>query len=176
MIVIKRYSNRKLYNTATRSYITLEELFTLAQDGNEIKIIDHTTGADITTAIMTQVLAQQEKQTRGLIPQALLEKMVQLSGLTLFSMRESMKAFTDPAAYIADDIQRRLDTLHSGGRITKEEHAHWLELLLDPELSPAFLQTEDHQAGASMDEVQHLLSQIDALEKEVAALEGKKKL
>ena len=175
MMIIKRYSNRKLYNTDSRAYITLDEVSDLVQSGAEIKVIDHLTGADITAAVMTQVLAKQEKYTGGMIPKAFLERLVQLSGLTLYSMRESMKAFLDPAAYMKDDITRRLTVLLKQEKISAAQLTEWSELLLNPELDPVLVQDEDDQPAVTLQEVQSLLLQIDELEKELDALEKKRK-
>ena len=172
MVLIKRYSNRKLYNTETRSYITLDEIAEMVQLGTDVRVVDHLTGTDMTASTMTQVLARQEKQGSGMIPQALLERMVQLSGLTLYSMRESMKAFLDPAAYMANDIQRRFDYLQASGRITPEDREKYSALLLDSEVDPIFIKTEEDEAGATMEELQSLLDQIDALEREINQLEN----
>ena len=93
MILIKRYTNRKLYNTNIRKYVTLDEIANLLQLGEEVQVIDHPTGEDITTATLTQILAQQEKTVTGSVPQDMLQRMVQLSGLTLNAMKESIQAF-----------------------------------------------------------------------------------
>ena len=174
MVTIKRYSNRKMYNTDSKSYVTLDEISELVQAGAEIKVIDHLTRADITAAIMTQVLAKQEKNTGGMIPKALLERMVQLSGLTLFSMRESMKAFLDPISYMQDDITRRLDVLRRQEKLDDESVQTLKTLLLDPDLDPVLVKDEEEQPAATIQEVQRLLDQIEALEKEFAMLEQKK--
>lgn len=175
MIIIKRYSNRKLYNTNSRAYVALDEVSDLVQSGAEIKVIDHLTGADITAAVMTQVLAKQEKYMGGMIPKALLERLVQLSGLTLYSMRESMKAFLDPASYMKDDISRRLTVLRNQEKISADQLRELKELLLNPELDPVLVQDEDDQPAVTLQEVQSLLLQIDELEKELNRLEKKRK-
>jgi len=175
MVTIKRYSNRKMYNTDSKSYVTLDEISELVQAGIEIKVIDHLTRTDITAAIMTQVLAKQEKNTGGMIPKALLERMVQLSGLTLYSMRESMKAFLDPVVYMQDDITRRLDSLLRQRKLDSQTVDQLKTLLLDPELDPVLIKDEEEQPAATVQEVQRLLDQIEALEKEFSELEKQKK-
>ncbi len=116
---------------------------------------------------MTQVLAKQEKNTSGMIPKALLERMVQLSGLTLYSMRESMKAFLDPVVYMQDDITRRLEMLLRQGKLDSQKVQELKILLLDPELDPVLIKDEEEQPAATILEVQRLLDQIEALEKRV---------
>ncbi len=65
MIIIKRYSNRKLYNTETKQYITLEGLGALIQQGQEIQVIDHISGDDLTALTLIQIiLAVSETEIR----------------------------------------------------------------------------------------------------------------
>ena len=175
MVIIKRYSNRKMYNTESKAYVTLDEISYLVQTGGEIQVIDHLTGADITAATMSQVLARQEKKMGGRIPQVMLERLVQLSGLTLFSMRESMKAFLDPVAYMSSDITRRLDLLLQKNQIDASLYEEFKKLLLDPDLDPVLIRNEEDEPAASIEEVKALLNQIDDLEKELEKLEQEKK-
>ncbi len=66
MRLIKRYSNRKLYDTATRTYITLEGVAGLVQEGAEIKVVDNETDEDLTTVILSQLLLERERSRRSL--------------------------------------------------------------------------------------------------------------
>ena len=172
MILIKRYSNRKLYNTSTRKYITLEEIAELLQAGEQVQVIDHKTDEDITTATLTQILAQQEKAEIGSVPQALLQRMVQLSGLTLNAMRESIQAFLDPVAYTTHDIKRRLDILVARGKLDTLEREYWERLLLDPGLAPSLMKTEEEEPAATVEDLQKLIDQIDALEVRLAEMDN----
>ncbi len=54
MLRIKRYSNRKLYDSATRRYVTLEEIADAIRRGDDLQVTDHTSGADLTTQVMLQ--------------------------------------------------------------------------------------------------------------------------
>lgn len=171
MVLIKRYTNRKMYNTSTRKYVTLDEIAELLQAGEEVQVIDHPTGEDITTATLTQILAQQEKSITGSVPQDLLQRMVQLSGLTLNAMKESIQAFLDPIAYVSHDILRRLDMLVSSGKLTSLEREYWERMLLDPDLAPVLMTTEEKEPAATIEDLQKLIDQIDALEVRLAELD-----
>ena len=69
---IKRYQNRKLYNTITKRYITLEDVGKLIRGGSDIVVTDSVSGEDITTHILTQVIMGQEKRGQGILSQGLL--------------------------------------------------------------------------------------------------------
>lgn len=68
MKTIKRYPNRKLYDTSTSKYITLEEIANLLKTNEELRVIDSKTGEDITSITLAQVLAEQEKRRAKDIP------------------------------------------------------------------------------------------------------------
>lgn len=171
MVIIKRYANRKLYNSNTRSYITLDDIAQYVQDGDEVQVIDHTTGEDITTATLTQILAQQEKNDVGSMPQVLLQRMVQLSGLTIHSMGESIRAFLDPINYTDNEIQRRLEILKKQNSISEVERKRLVDMLTDTHLHQSLVKTEDDQPAATFEDLQRLIDQIDALEEKLKAIE-----
>ena len=60
-ILIKRYANRKLYNTATSRYITLKGIAELLDDGEEVRVVDNETGEDITKVALSQILVDSER-------------------------------------------------------------------------------------------------------------------
>jgi PHB/PHA accumulation regulator DNA-binding domain/Poly(hydroxyalcanoate) granule associated protein (phasin) len=60
--LIKKYANRKLYDTRTSSYITLEGIAALVRDGHEIKVVDRETGHDLTQVTLSQIVLSEEKR------------------------------------------------------------------------------------------------------------------
>ena len=60
--LIKKYANRKLYDTRTSSYVTLEDLARLVRDGHEIKVVDRQTGQDLTQVTLSQIVLSEEKR------------------------------------------------------------------------------------------------------------------
>jgi polyhydroxyalkanoate synthesis repressor PhaR len=60
--LIKKYSNRKLYDTYTRRYITLEDIGRLVRDGRDVKVVQRDTGEDLTPAILSQIVAREERR------------------------------------------------------------------------------------------------------------------
>ncbi len=77
---IKRYPNRKLYDTETSRYITLEEIAEHLRAGGEVRVVDSRTGRDITSVTLAQVLVGQEKRQRGEIPFQRLLALLQTGG------------------------------------------------------------------------------------------------
>jgi polyhydroxyalkanoate synthesis repressor PhaR len=75
MRLIKRYSNRKLYDTEMRSYITLDGLAALVVEGEEIKVVDNDTEEDLTSVILSQILLERER-TQRFLPSAVLSQLL----------------------------------------------------------------------------------------------------
>jgi polyhydroxyalkanoate synthesis repressor PhaR len=59
-VIIKRYGNRRLYNTETSSYVNYQDLVKLIRDGHDIKVIDSRTKADVTKSVLMQVILEEE--------------------------------------------------------------------------------------------------------------------
>ena len=76
MLLIKRYLNRKLYDTQARRYITLERIANLIRQGTDIQVIDHDSGEDLTAITLAQVIAEQEKKQSGSVPSSVLADLI----------------------------------------------------------------------------------------------------
>ena len=76
MIEIKKYSNRRLYNTETSSYITQEDVVSLIRQGKQFKIRDVETKKDITSSILTQIVLERETMGTNLIPEEFLKQII----------------------------------------------------------------------------------------------------
>jgi polyhydroxyalkanoate synthesis repressor PhaR len=80
-IVIKKYANRRLYNTGTSSYVTLEDLAGLVKRGEDFIVYDAKTGEDITRSVLTQIIFEQEnKGGQNLLPVAFLRQLIRFYG------------------------------------------------------------------------------------------------
>ncbi len=79
-IVVKKYANRRLYNTATSSYVTLEDLAKLIKDGGDFVVNDAKTGEDITRSVLTQIIVEQEQKGQNLLPINFLRQLIGFYG------------------------------------------------------------------------------------------------
>ncbi len=75
--IIKRYSNRKLYDPQTSRYVTLEELAEMIRSGQDIAVLDSASGEDITSVILAQILLETERQRQASLPTGFLRQLVQ---------------------------------------------------------------------------------------------------
>ena len=79
-IIIKKYANRRLYNTATSSYVTLEDLVALVRDDKDFEVKDAKTGTDLTHSILTQIIVDEEAKGQSLLPTNFLKQLIRFYG------------------------------------------------------------------------------------------------
>jgi len=97
-IVIKKYANRRLYNTQTSVYITLEDVRQMVKDGQEFIVKDAKTGEDLTRQILTQIIFEQELSGQSMMPIGFLKRVIEmyddrLSELIPHYLETSMETF-----------------------------------------------------------------------------------
>ena len=81
--VIKRYANRKLYDTQRSRYITLEQIADLIRDGQDVKIVDNNSKEDLTSITLAQIILEQEKKQQAFLPLAAMKNIIRTSGASL---------------------------------------------------------------------------------------------
>ena len=80
-VTIKKYANRRLYNTGTSAYVTLEDLAAMVKTGEDFLVYDAKTGEDITRSVLTQIIFEQEnKEGQNLLPIAFLRQLIRFYG------------------------------------------------------------------------------------------------
>jgi polyhydroxyalkanoate synthesis repressor PhaR len=79
-IVIKKYANRRLYNTATSSYVTLDDLAQMIKEGGDFVVYDAKTGEDLTRPVLTQIIVEQEQKGQNLLPISFLRQLISFYG------------------------------------------------------------------------------------------------
>ena len=77
---IKKYANRRLYNTATSSYVTLDNLCGMVRNGENFVVRDARSGEDITRQVLTQIIVEQEAKGQNMLPLSFLRQLIQLYG------------------------------------------------------------------------------------------------
>jgi polyhydroxyalkanoate synthesis repressor PhaR len=116
MPLIKRYPNRKLYNTEAKQYITLDQIANLIREGNRITVVDHATGEDLTAVTLSQVILEQERKRRGFLPQSVLMGLIEAGGDTLVTLRHALARPLDLARHVDEEIEKRVQILISRSR------------------------------------------------------------
>ncbi len=182
MVTIKRYPNRKLYNTEAKQYITLDGIADLIRQGHEIQVIDHASGEDLTTLTLTQIILEQQKKQSDLLSNSFLTNLIRYSESRLNALQRSLFA---PGAFwrqIDEEIQKRIQGLVRQGELTEQEGAGLVGKLLqqgkrqsetekdiDPKLLEQILKQYDVPTQA---DVQKLYTQLDELTAKLEQISG----
>ena len=78
--VIKRYANRKLYDTMHSRYVTLEQIADMVREGEDVRIVDNTTKEDLTSVTLAQIILEEEKRKKSFLPLAAMRHIIQSGG------------------------------------------------------------------------------------------------
>lgn len=112
-IVIKKYANRRLYNTATSSYVTLDDLCQMVKDGKDFVVFDAKSGDDITRSVLTQIIFEEEGKGQNLLPIGFLRQLIRFYDDSLRALLPSyLEASMESFSRHQEDMRRTLsDTL-----------------------------------------------------------------
>jgi polyhydroxyalkanoate synthesis repressor PhaR len=113
-VLIKKYPNRRLYNTSSRAYVNLNDLAALIRKGEEIQVVDAKTGEDITRVVLTQIIVEDAKDAPTGLPLELLRQLIKASDRAgqEFIMWYLKSAF-DTYEKVQDAVQDRLKDVGS---------------------------------------------------------------
>lgn len=109
-VVIKKYANRRLYNTGTSTYVTLEDLATMVKDGEDFIVYDAKTGEDITRSVLAQIIFEQEnKEGQSLLPITFLRQLIRFYGdsmqmLVPRFLEQSMQSLTSQQGKLREQM------------------------------------------------------------------------
>ncbi|HYE51282.1 MAG TPA: polyhydroxyalkanoate synthesis repressor PhaR [Azospirillaceae bacterium] len=122
-ITIKKYANRRLYNTATSSYVTLDHLCQMVKEGQDFVVYDAKTGDDITRSVLTQIIVEEEsKGGQNLLPIGFLRQLISFYGDNMQWMvprylEHSMQSFTRNQEKMRDYFQNTLGGMFPFGSL-----------------------------------------------------------
>ncbi len=114
-VVIKKYANRRLYNTGSSSYITLEHLAAMTRSGQDFQVFDAKSGDDITRTVLTQIVMEEENGAQTMLPIPFLRQLIAMYGNSMQTMvphylEASMDAFAKNQAQFRDAAAAVLPT------------------------------------------------------------------
>ncbi len=113
--IIKKYANRRLYNTSSSSYITLEDLAKMVRENVEFQVVDAKSGDDITHSILTQIIMDEEANGGQMLPVSFLRQLIGMYGNSMQSLmpsylEASMNNFRQNQANIRDAFEKGMST------------------------------------------------------------------
>jgi len=131
-IIIKKYANRRLYDTSTSSYVTLDHLSELVREGHDFEVRDAKTGEDLTRAVLTQIIFEHETKGEGALPlgflrkligfygggsQAMLPSWLDMSMNSFAEAQEKWKRSANPMTMLQQQTQRNMAMFESAMRM-----------------------------------------------------------
>lgn len=102
--IIKRYQNRKLYDTKNSSYVTLEDIAAMIRRGDDIRVVDNRTKEDLTTVTLMQIIFEEEKKQKSLVPLSFLKRVI----------REGSGVLIEFVQKTTDQVQSTFSTAREG--------------------------------------------------------------
>ncbi|MDE2462161.1 MAG: polyhydroxyalkanoate synthesis repressor PhaR [Alphaproteobacteria bacterium] len=190
-VIIKKYANRRLYNTHTSSYVTLDHLCEMVKAGVEFEVRDARTGEDITRSVLTQIIFEEENKGQNLLPIRFLRQLIRLYGDSLQAfvpgyLDLSMESF----AKNQEQMRQRLAEAFGGGgsafeAITRQNLAMFERAM--KVFSPFAAAQRDDSAGKApqgnpeptaqraSEEINELKSEIEAMRRQLAELARERK-
>ena len=172
-VTIKKYANRRLYNTETSAYITLDHLAQMVRAGRDFRVVDAKTEDDITHAVLTQIIMEEEGRGQALLPISFLRQLIALYGDSMQAvvpgyLEASMESFRRNQA----QFRSAMEGAFSGGPF--EALAKRNMAMLDaateafkpaavPAASPASMPSKDDQIAALKAELASLHAKVDRL-------------
>jgi polyhydroxyalkanoate synthesis repressor PhaR len=121
-ITIKKYANRRLYNTATSSYVTLDHLCQMVKDGLDFVVYDAKTGDDITRSVLTQIIVEEESKGQNLLPISFLRQLIGFYGDNMQWMvpkylEQSMQSFSRNQEQMRHYLQNTMGGMFPFGQL-----------------------------------------------------------
>ena len=171
-VLIKRYPNRKLYNTEAKRYITLDSIADLIRDGYDVEVRDHETSEDLTGITLSQIIFEREKKDSGYLPNILLTNLIRAGGDTFGYVKRSFQASLNAVKALEAEVDERIDALVRRGEMAEEDASRLreelsrerLSSLIDPRLVDTRVEAALHRLNIpSRLDVVNLQSQLEHL-------------
>jgi len=121
MRTIKRYPNRKLYDLSSKRYVTLDDIALMIQDGEDIQVIDHESGEDLTSITLSQIIFEREKKRSGFLPKSILTALIRTGSAPIDYLKKSVSSSINVLHLLEEEIDHRIDALVSKGELAQEE-------------------------------------------------------
>jgi polyhydroxyalkanoate synthesis repressor PhaR len=181
-VVVKKYANRRLYNTATSSYVTLDDLAKMIKEGGDFVATDAKTGEDITRSVLTQIIVEQEQKGQNLLPISFLRQLISFYGdsmqfLVPGYLEQAMIAFARNQEQMRKNLQATFGMFPFGQfeEVSKQNIALFERALkmLTPygrEEKPAPMEPEPQKTESEDPRLKRLEAQIDSLTRQLEEL------
>jgi len=175
-VVVKKYANRRLYNTESSSYITLDNLAAMVRQGRNFVVYDAKTGEDITRGVLTQIIVEEEgKQGQNLLPTAFLRQLIgfygdQMQGLVPKYLEQALGAFAHQQEQMRAAMQKTMGNLFPFGNMEEVSRQNIAMMERAMSFFTPFYRPMDPAASGAGSAAADAAGEIAALRAEVASL------
>lgn len=168
-VIVKKYANRRLYNTRSSSYITLDDLAGMVRDNVEFQVLDAKTGEDITHSILTQIIMDEESNGEQMLPVSFLRQLISMYGN---SMQAMMPSYLEAAMDNFRENQNKIREAFEAG-ISKTPFAKIHETNMAMMRAAADVLMPASQQAKQPPKADGSASEIAALREQMAAMQKK---
>ena len=183
-VVVKKYANRRLYNTESSSYITLDNLADMVRQGRDFVVYDAKTGEDITRSVLTQIIVEEEGKGRALLPTTFLRQLIgfygdQMQSLVPRFLEQAMGAFAQQQEQVRSTMQKTMGsmgTLFPFGNM--EEVGRQNMAMMERAFSlftPFYRGGQSGEPDSQAREIAELRAEVEELRRQLAAEKEQKK-
>ena len=182
-VVVKKYANRRLYNTESSSYITLDNLAEMVRQGRDFVVYDAKTGEDITRGVLTQIIVEEEGKGRSLLPTAFLRQLIgfygdQMQSLVPRFLEQAMSALTQQQEQMHSAMKKSMGNLFPFGNIEEVGRQNMAMMERAFSLFTPFYRGADSTGGGQpasdprADELAVLRAEVENLRRQLDATKG----
>ena len=167
-VIIKKYANRRLYNTASSSYITLDDLARMTREEVDFKVLDAKTGNDITHAILTQIIMEEEASGEQMLPVSFLRQLIGMYGNSMQTMMPGyLEASMDQFRANQEKLRAAFGSSMGPEALTKMAETN---MAMFQAAAEAFIPKAGRATAASSSDGE---GELDALRAQMAAMQEK---
>ncbi|QIG48180.1 polyhydroxyalkanoate synthesis repressor PhaR [Nordella sp. HKS 07] len=191
-VVIKKYANRRLYNTATSTYVTLDDLAEMVKKGTDFVVYDAKTGEEITRSVLTQIIFEEEGKGQNLLPIRFLRQLIRFYGDSMQAfvpgyLEMSLESLTkeqdklrqqmaeiwgaDPFKAMQEQTERNMVMFHDAMRMFNPFTAAMAGQQGPPKPAET---AKPREAQGGKDDLQALKDQLSAMQRKIDAIAGGK--
>lgn len=174
-VVVKKYANRRLYNTESSSYITLDNLADMVRHGRDFVVYDAKTGDDITRSVLTQIIVEEEGKGQNLLPTTFLRQLIGFYGGSMQSLvpkylEGAMSAFAQQQEQMRAAMQKTMGTLFPFGNMEEVGRQNMAMMERALSLFAPFYRAGDAATGTPEKDVElaELRAEVERLREELA--------
>jgi polyhydroxyalkanoate synthesis repressor PhaR len=179
--IIKRYANRKLYDTEHSRYVTLDQISEMIRNGDDVKIVDNKTKEDLTTVTLAQIIFEEEKKQRSFLPLGAMRNIIQSGGEWFAEAQRRVQSIlpgkradgepgTDDAPVNGVEVEAAATTLDADGDKKKSLAAlrEWIDH--SKHRLEDWQKHVDHKVRDALENITHAVNPWAAVNKDVKAL------